>query len=174
MLGIIVFRIAYPQDSVMPERPNYRIHIVNDLPRRIVYKAVREGLETLLATWKVPSCEISVLITDNDGIRQLNKEFRKVDEATDVLTFPAPSRMSSLGDIAISVDFASTQAKKRKVRLQDELAMLAIHGGLHLMGMDDELESDREAMVVEMNRIAKLAGIPEEQNWSSLPHGSEA
>ena len=158
----------------MAERPTYRIHIVNDLPRRIVYQAVRHSLETLLTAWKADPCEVSVLITDNEGIRQLNKEFRNLDEATDVLTFPAPSGIPSLGDIAISIDFASAQAKRRKVRLQDELAMLAIHGGLHLMGMDDELESNREAMVVEMNRIAKLAGIPEEEDWSSLPHGSEA
>jgi probable rRNA maturation factor len=96
---------------------------------------------------------------------------RGVDEATDVLTFPSdPAWPGMVGQIAISLDFAERGAKARGVTLTEETAFLALHGALHLAGWDDESEEERDAMVAEMNRIALLAGLKPDENWSSQPH----
>jgi rRNA maturation RNase YbeY len=125
--------------------------------------------------------EVSVLLTDDEHIRELNRQFRFVDEATDVLTFPtspdpeiADVEGSYLGDIAISVPYAERQAKARGVSLSQELAYLAIHGALHIAGLDDEEESDRAKMVSEMNEIATTAGLKPDKDWHSILHGEAA
>jgi rRNA maturation RNase YbeY len=99
-----------------------------------------------------------------------------VDEATDVLTFPAGDFPSGnladapLGDIVISVDFAQRQAVARGVALGQELAFLAIHGALHLAGYNDETDRAREEMVAEMNRVARAAGLEPDAAWHSILH----
>lgn len=79
--------------------------------------------------------EISVLLTDNTGIRDLNRRFRKIDKATDVLSFPMGDGVL-LGDVAISVEKALEQAREYRVTPDDELSRLFIHGLLHLIGYD--------------------------------------
>lgn len=119
-----------------------------------------------------PKGDVSVLFTDDKQVRALNRCYRRVDSATDVLTFPAPAQFpESLGDIAISIDQARLQAKARRVRLLDEVAMLAIHGALHLSGYDDVKKSDREEMVRMMNKVAMKCDIATDDDWRSLPHG---
>jgi len=103
-------------------------------------------------------------------MRELNHRFRNLDESTDVLTFPAPGT-DMLGDIAISIPYAERQAKQRGVSLKQEIGFLAIHGGLHLLGFDDESEDDRRTMVDEMNRAALAAGLKQDHEWASLLHG---
>ncbi len=133
---------------------------------------VEMALLTLLRKFKLPEGEVSVLITDNANLQRLNFEYRNMNEPTDVLTFPAPSlAKGELGDIAISADFARRHADLRGVPIEDEVAMLAIHGGLHLAGFDDRTDQDREMMVRLMNVIAEECGIPTDAEWSSLPHG---
>ena len=94
--------------------------------------------------------EISILFMKDVDIRQLNKEFRNVDKATDVLSFPQnqddglsfPSE-KILGDIAISLDKAKFQAKQHDLAFKEEIILLLIHGILHLLGYDHEI-SERE------------------------------
>lgn len=127
------------------------------------------------ALYKHPGAEVCVLLTDDERMRALNKQFRKVDETTDVLTFPAGDFPNvPLGDIAISVPCAKRQAQARSVALEVELTYLAIHGGLHLLGHDDVDEEDRKKMVAEMHRIGIAIGLPEDSDWSSFLHGEEA
>jgi len=89
------------------------------------------------------------LITSDAELRRLNREFRRKDHPTDVLSFPAgpsvcmkvPARTLaavSLGDIAISVDRARAQAREFGHTVDDEICILMLHGVLHLMGMDHE------------------------------------
>jgi rRNA maturation RNase YbeY len=116
--------------------------------------------------------EVSVLVTDDAAMRSLNHRFRAIDEPTDVLTFPAPpTAQGQCGDIAVSADFARRQAALRGVPIEEEIAMLAIHGGLHLAGFEDETEDGRADMVRRMNEIASACGITPDAEWSSLPHG---
>ena len=88
--------------------------------------------------------EISLLLTDDETIRQLNKEYRNKDKSTDVISFPMEDEIM-LGDIAISVDTASRQAEEAEINLDRETAFLFIHGLLHLLGYDHETSQEDEA-----------------------------
>jgi len=79
--------------------------------------------------------ELSVLITGNDEIRVLNRDYRKIDKATDVLSF-AMEDPEVLGDVVISYEKMLSQAKEFKVTPDEELARLLVHGLLHLLGYD--------------------------------------
>jgi probable rRNA maturation factor len=113
--------------------------------------------------------EVSVLLCEDEEMRDLNHQFRKLDESTDVLTFPAENPLL-LGDIAISVPYAARQATARGVALNQEIGYLAIHGALHLLGFDDETEDDRRVMVEQMNRAAVATGLKPDHAWASLLH----
>jgi probable rRNA maturation factor len=94
--------------------------------------------------------EVAVLLTTDDGIRGLNRRFRKKNKATDVLSFPADGG-GMAGDLAISVETAARQAAEQGHALGVELRVLMLHGLLHLKGMDHE--TDDGAMA---RREAKL------------------
>jgi probable rRNA maturation factor len=76
-------------------------------------------------------------LTDDSGITVLNREFRGFDKPTDVLSFPQDDPLL-LGDIAISIETARRQAESASWPLSSELALLGVHGFLHLLGHDDE------------------------------------
>ncbi len=92
------------------------------------------------------SAEISVRFVNNDEIHRLNKEFRNVDSATDVLSFPLGENgvydvnqetgAKMLGDIVISVERAYEQSKEYGHSFQREMAFLTVHSMLHLLGYD--------------------------------------
>ncbi len=133
------------------------------------------ALETLLEKYQPKSREISVLLTDDSTIRELNHQWRGLDEATDVLSWPGGDFPgATLGDIAISIDTAGKQAKSRRDSVSNEVALLGIHGGLHLLGFDDLTDHDREEMLVRMQEVALAAGLKMTAEWSSLPHEEEA
>ncbi|MBX3118589.1 MAG: rRNA maturation RNase YbeY [Fimbriimonadaceae bacterium] len=151
----------------------YRIQITNSSGKRAILKPLRHGVQEALRAHKAPAGELSILICDNAHIQALNKTYRQVDEPTDVLTFPpteTPGESGLLGDIAISREYAEQQASLRGVSLAVEIAYLGIHGALHLVGFDDENERDRQAMMREMHRIGLLAGLPPEEEWTSVLH----
>jgi probable rRNA maturation factor len=153
----------------------HRIDVVNETKHRVRVSAIREALAMTFSLHSHPGAEVCVLLTDDERMTALNKQFRQVDDTTDVLSFPAGDFPNSpLGDIAISVPCAKRQAQARGVPLDVELTYLAIHGGLHLMGFDDEKDEDRATMVAEMHRIGIAIGLPEDSDWSSYLHGDEA
>ena len=88
----------------------------------------------------------TVAFVSDKAIRELNRQFRGVDKATDVLSFPA-DEVHNLGDIAISVDTAARQAKENGLTFDEEVAQLILHGLLHLSGYDHETDNG------EMNRL---------------------
>jgi probable rRNA maturation factor len=88
----------------------------------------------------------TVLLTTDKAIRQLNKQFRGIDKATDVLSFPAVAVISGIaGDIAISVPTALRQAREHGHPLGVEIRVLMLHGLLHLAGYDHETDGGRMA-----------------------------
>ncbi len=105
--------------------------------------------------------EISILLLDDPQIRELNREYRKKDKSTDVLSFPMLDDMVKnvqpqlLGDIVISVETAEKQAEKRKCSLYNELSRLLIHGTLHLLGYDHEL-SKKDAQEMRKKKMQYL------------------
>ncbi len=98
-------------------------------------------------------CELSLLLTDDAEIRRLNKTYRSLDQATDVLSFPQDedavneSGETLLGDVVISVETAARQAEDHHLSFNEELILLAIHGILHLLGYDHE-RSPQDARVM--------------------------
>lgn len=101
--------------------------------------------------------EVSVLLTSAKEIRDLNRCFRGIDRATDVLSFPAADP-SVAGDIAISIDAARQQARAHKYSVAEEMKVLMLHGMLHLAGMDHE--RDRGEMRREEERLRRKLGLP--------------
>ena len=86
--------------------------------------------------------EIELILTDNDEIAEINREFRGIDKATDVLSFPSdPFPGAPLGSIVISVDKVESVANELGHSEEDEIALLFIHGLLHLKGFDHEIDN---------------------------------
>ncbi|WP_419769511.1 MAG: rRNA maturation RNase YbeY [Candidatus Marinarcus sp.] len=85
---------------------------------------------------------IELILVHNDEIQILNKEHRNIDKATDVLSFPLEFDLPDmpLGSIVISVDFVQDKAKEFGHTFSDELSLLFIHGILHLLGYDHEVD----------------------------------
>jgi probable rRNA maturation factor len=101
---------------------------------------------------------VSLLLTDDTELQQLNRDFRGKDKPTDVLSFPAlPMDRPLLGDIAVAHGVAARDAALQGKRLEDHLAHLLIHGYLHLLGHDHETPD--EAAVMEAKEIRALASL---------------
>ena len=145
-----------------------RIEIVERTIIRSDHDLLRLGIAATLADEGYRPEEVNLLLTDETEVRNLNRRFRDLNEPTDVLTFPADEEAN--GDIAIAVDYAARQAEKRGVPLDTELAYLAIHGALHLCGLDDETEDEADEMRRRMSRIAVRIGLPPDDSWGSLLH----
>ena len=100
---------------------------------------------------------VAILLTGDERLRRLNREFAGEDHVTDVLSFEAytgapfpngddDSSINQIGDIAISVPQAERQAIEKQVPFERELAMLAIHGTLHLLGYDHATPEEERVM----------------------------
>jgi len=88
----------------------------------------------------------TIAFVSDKRIRELNRQFRGIDKATDVLSFPAEEE-TNLGDVAVSVETAAVQAKENGLSFEHEIAQLILHGLLHLCGYDHETDNG------EMNRL---------------------
>lgn len=147
------------------------ITITNDTDIRAPRTLIRRAIEAALDMHGRESETVDVMLSDDHEIQELNLKWRGHDEPTDVLSFPGGHYQGApLGDIAISVEYADRQARARGVSLAHELAFLAIHGTLHLIGFDDETEADQLEMVTEMNRAAVAAGLKPDEQWASILH----
>ena len=106
--------------------------------------------------------EISVLLTGDERIRELNRQYRRKDKSTDVLSFPAPQGPAEAGDVAgdlvISLETAYREAAQRGHSLEVETRILLLHGLLHLAGYDHEI--DDGAMQRKEMRLRRKLGLP--------------
>lgn len=140
--------------------------------------------ETVLASLDYEECpyeaEVNVILTDNENIQMMNKEYRNIDAPTDVLSFPlvdyeAPSDFDHveeavedyfnpetgqlmLGDIVISVDKVEEQAEKYGHSQTRELAFLVAHSMLHLCGYDHMEDEERAVMEERQAAILETRG----------------
>ncbi|MHB0912026.1 MAG: rRNA maturation RNase YbeY [Armatimonadota bacterium] len=104
--------------------------------------------------------EITLVLTDDREIHELNRDYRGIDKPTDVLSF---SQLEGepmigeglLGDVVISVETAKRQAEARGESLADELDLLTAHGVLHLLGYNDETDEEAEEMRTREKKILK-------------------
>jgi probable rRNA maturation factor len=113
----------------------------------ILRKRLLEVLAALLASENRNSnVELSLVLSDDEFIHQLNREYRGKDRPTDVLSFEQDPDAGVLGDIVISVPTARRQAKAHGHSTANEIEWLFLHGTLHLLGYDDETEAQSDEM----------------------------
>ncbi|MGI5877418.1 MAG: rRNA maturation RNase YbeY [Christensenellales bacterium] len=160
------------------------IRIDNEQERVEVHPGTEAMLEnavrTALARTGAGDLQVSVLLVDDEAIRDMNREYRGMDRSTDVLSFPMLSYLDGeyddqlvfdtdpetgevlLGDVVISIETAVRQADEYGHSIERELAYLAVHGVLHLRGYDHENESDRRGMRAAEEEILALIGLVRE------------
>lgn len=150
----------------------------------MLIKVVEEALRQEQCPYE---CEVNVRLTENEGIRRLNQEFRDLDVPTDVLSFPmveyeVPADFSQLespeaqimyfnldtrelllGDIVISLERAREQSEEYGHSMERELAFLTAHSMLHLMGYDHMEEDERELMEQKQENILQNLGITRDE-----------
>ncbi|MBT4879633.1 MAG: rRNA maturation RNase YbeY [Alphaproteobacteria bacterium] len=132
------------------------LEVVPDLERR-AEKALLHAFEVgfqkkLLQLSNLPKeMEVSVVFADDAMSQTLNKNYRKIDQSTNVLAFPALDekigQISLLGDIVIAYETTIEEAKENKISVQNHMVHLVVHGILHLLGYDHG--SDKEAVTME-------------------------
>ena len=151
-------------------RTGYRLYETRQIPRlnQIIYLRdsgfnVAEIAAALEAEGMDLPCEINVLLTDDEGIHQVNLDMRGVDRPTDVLSFPmfdlSPGEkpgeehedpdtgLVPLGDMCISLERAAAQAEEYGHSVERELSYLAVHSVLHLLGYDHMDEGPMKAQM---------------------------
>lgn len=116
------------------------IHLTNEQTRVPIPSArVRR-----LATQILGRRNLSIAFVTNAAIRKINKRFLRHDFATDVISFPLDTDL--VGELVISAEYASGEARARKIPVEEELLRYVAHGILHLLGYDDHEPADRKRM----------------------------
>lgn len=115
---------------------------------------------------------IVVLLTDDETVRDLNARFRDRDRPTNVLSFPAAAMPGGvgpvpLGDIVLAYGVCAREAQEQSKSLRNHLTHLVVHGVLHLLGRDHEVEAEAEAMEGEERTILASLGVSDPY---TLPH----
>lgn len=147
---------------------------------KILKKVIIKSIEQEQCPYE---CEVNLTFTDNNGIRELNRDFRELDVPTDVLSFPMVDYEAAadfsilendealamyfnpesgellLGDIVISLERAKEQAHEYGHSLKREICFLTAHSMLHLMGYDHMTDEEREVMERKQEEILNALGI---------------
>jgi probable rRNA maturation factor len=130
------------------------------------------GAELIVHRAAVAACEeagadageISILLTDDAQIQELNKNFRGKDQPTNVLSFPSNETRAGVrfyGDVALAFETLLREAREEEKRVDAHLSHLAAHGVLHLLGFDHENNTDAEAMEAHEVKILAKLGFPD-------------
>jgi probable rRNA maturation factor len=127
---------------------------------------VRRAVQAAAGMQPEPVGEVSVVLTDDAAIRLLNRDWRKLDKPTNVLSFPAPrthrdAAPALLGDIVIAYETTAREAQAQGKPLSHHLTHLAVHGFLHLLGYDHESDADAEVMESFETRILAALDVPD-------------
>ena len=129
-----------------------KILINNEFPEiKVDARKIEQQIGKVLISLDCNEHEISILFIGDQGIRDLNHQFRNIDRSTDVLSFPQilageleiPGALV-LGDVAISLETARCQSEEHGLSFEEELTLLLIHGILHLLGYDHEVSDQEE------------------------------
>jgi probable rRNA maturation factor len=129
---------------------------------RTVARSVRARARAFLSRLGREDAEISILLVGDRRIRSLNREWRGVDEATDVLSFPLsdpPGIGPLLGDVVMSVETAARRAREEGRPVGRELERYLAHGLLHLLGFDHERPEDASRMAEMEAELARDEGL---------------
>ena len=119
------------------------------------------------ASASAAGAEVAIVLTDDSGIRTLNRDWRGIDKPTNVLSFPAAqtpghdAHPRMLGDIAIAYEITRREAENENRPFAHHLSHLAVHGFLHLIGYDHEIDADAETMENLERTILASLGVPD-------------
>ncbi|MDX2175182.1 MAG: rRNA maturation RNase YbeY [Candidatus Sumerlaeia bacterium] len=140
-----------------PERFPVRFERAGVRRRAPLAKAARALLAEGLDALGQPEAQVSMLFCGEARIRQLKRDWFGEDRATDVLSFPSgEGPREYLGDLALCVPFAARQAVEAEKSAPEEMALLLVHGLLHLLGHDHDTAERKKAMWAEQRRLLKL------------------
>jgi probable rRNA maturation factor len=129
-------------------------------------QTVRDGIVAAAATLSTADNEVSILLTDDKAIRLLNREWRGIDKPTNVLSFPAATtkasvRMPLFGDIVIAYETLKRECDDEGRIFLHHLAHLTVHGFLHLIGYDHQVEAQAEEMEGLESKIMMRMQMPD-------------
>lgn len=131
------------------------------IPQDLIEKAAQATLDHFK---KVEEFDLTIFITDNEQIRELNLVWMGSDNPTDVLSFPSDEMDLDtghpyLGDIILSVQKAGEQAEAGGHKVEEECQLLVVHGTLHLLGLDHSTEEEKTEMWAHQRQILEKLGL---------------
>lgn len=129
--------------------------------------SLREAVTTVLAMHDALDAGLSIVITTNEAVQELNLQYRDIDAPTDVLSFSAeqlPPELADdegryLGDLVIAYPYASQQAVRLKHPVRESFMLLVVHGTLHLLGYDHDTLENRAIMWDAQEKALNTLGI---------------
>ena len=129
-----------------------------DIDNQTTYVVQEEFLNSIVAS--LTQKDIELIITSNENIQHINREYRSIDKPTDVLSFPYEAMpMAPLGSIVISIEYVQNKAQELGHSEDEEFALLFIHGLLHLLGYDHECDNgemrEKERTLIEKFSLPK-------------------
>lgn len=135
--------------------------IINDTDREVCeLEKLNNYIKYVVNELELEKCEFNIIIIDNERIREINREYRKIDKETDVISFALEDNMDIsyddfrlLGDIYISIDRCYEQAMEYGHSREREICFLATHGILHLLGYDHMESEDEKEMFSLQNKL---------------------
>ena len=142
----------------------------------------RAALAAFAASSAAPDAprEVTLVLTDDDEMRELNRTWRGKDSSTNVRSFPvgepvgeAHGEPSPLGDIVLAGEAVIEEAKVKGIPAADHAAHLVVHGMLHLLGFDHERDADAERMESLETKVLAGLGIADPYAGDALPVAAE-
>jgi probable rRNA maturation factor len=152
---------------------NLKILIDNQQEERLATAPLHKKTEQILNALGCDDHEISIVITDDVQVRELNRTYRGKDKPTNVLSFPMQEGEFSditpglLGDVVISLDTAGAEAQAAEITTDERMSQLLIHGILHLIGFDHEL-GENQAREMEEKSLELLRIIEPNINLTAF------
>lgn len=146
-----------------------QIEIQNEAEFPLSEARLREAIVTVLDEEQiVEPCALTVVVTDDATVQDYNRQYRGIDAPTDVLSFPAgepPVLLEDepryLGDLIIAYPYTQAQAATGDHAMGDMLALLVMHGTLHLLGHDHDTPENQAAMWAAQSSVLRRLGIAE-------------
>lgn len=142
------------------------VEIINETSEEIDLDDLKRVINYTLEEEKVDNAFMNVIITSNDKIHKINKEYRGIDRPTDVISFAleddktfVSTEFRVLGDIYISIDKVHEQANLYSHSFRRELSFLTVHGILHLLGYDHMKPEDEKVMFSKQDEILENLNI---------------
>jgi probable rRNA maturation factor len=143
------------------------ILVESDLWKEVgeVKSIVRRAVAQAAAIQSTTGAEIAIVLADDSTIRLLNRDWRGIDAATNVLSFPTKdgggAAQRLIGDIVLAYETIAREARSEHKPFAHHLCHLAVHGYLHLLGYDHERNDDAEAMEQAERDILRRLAIPD-------------